>query len=56
MTPAERDNLINVKSQLAARYHQKAKNSGSLAKRTQSQMKARSYERQVETLRGQIAK
>lgn len=56
MTPAERENLINVKSQLAARYRQKSKNAGSKAKRTQSDMKARSYERQVETLRGQIAK
>lgn len=53
MTPTERENLIAVKTQLAAKYHQKAHNAGSKAKRTQSEMKARSYERQAETLRGQ---
>ncbi|HEX6987470.1 MAG TPA: hypothetical protein VF170_18975 [Planctomycetaceae bacterium] len=53
MTPAERENLIAVKTQLAAKYRQKAHNAGSQAKRTQSEMKARAYERQAATLRGQ---
>ena len=52
MTPAERENLIEVKTRLAAKYRQKSKNAGSKPKRTQSDMKARSYERQVETLKG----
>lgn len=51
MTPAERENLINVKTQLAAKYRQKAHNAGSRAKRTQSNMKATSYDRQVDALR-----
>ena len=51
MTPAERENLINVKNQLAAKYTQKAKNAGSRAKRVQSELKARSYGRQVVALR-----
>ncbi|MDQ3331886.1 MAG: hypothetical protein M3552_14735 [Planctomycetota bacterium] len=51
MTPAERENLINVKTQLSAKYTQKAKNSGSKAKREQSELKARSYSRQVVALR-----
>lgn len=50
MTPTERENLINVKSRLAAKYTQKAKNSGSKAKRRQSEVKARSYGRQIEAL------
>ena len=56
MTPAERENLIDVKTMLAAKYRQKAKNAGSVPKRAQSEMKARSYERQVETLRGDESK
>jgi hypothetical protein len=50
MKPAERENLIAVKTQLAQKYRRKALNAGSKAKRTQSEMKARSYERQVEAL------
>jgi hypothetical protein len=54
MTPTERENLINVKSKLAAKYIQKSKTSGSRSKRRQSDVKARSYGRQVEALqRGQ---
>ncbi len=51
MTPAKRENLINVKTQLAAKYRQKAHNAGSRAKRAQSNMKATTYERQAEALR-----
>ena len=53
MKPAERENLIAVKTQLAKKYRQKAHNAGSAAKRQQSNMKATSYERQVKTLRGE---
>jgi hypothetical protein len=51
MTPTERENLINVKTKLAAKYIQKSKNSGSRTKRIQSQVKARSYGRQVDALK-----
>ena len=51
MTSKERANLKQVKTDLAAKYRRKALNSNSEAKRVQSNMKALSYERQVETLR-----
>jgi hypothetical protein len=50
MTPTERENLINVKTTLAAKYTQKAKSAGSKSKRRQSEVKARSYTRQIEAL------
>jgi hypothetical protein len=53
MKPAERDNLIAVKTQLAAKYRRKALYCGSEAKRRQSEVRALSYTRQVEALRRQ---
>ena len=50
MTPNELKNLIQVKTDLAAKYRRKALNSGSQAKRVQSNQRALSYERQVMTL------
>ena len=54
MTTNERRNLMQVKTELAAKYRRKALNSNSEAKRVQSNRKARSYERQVETLQLQL--
>ena len=53
MKPAERENLIAVKTMLAEKYRRKSHYAGSLAKREQSQMKSTSYLRQVEALRRQ---
>lgn len=51
MKPAERENLIAVKTMLAEKYRRKSHAAGSRAKRVQSDMKSRSYTRQVEALR-----
>ena len=53
MKPAERENLIAVKTMLAEKYRRKSHYAGSKAKRDQSQMKSTSYIRQVEALRRQ---
>jgi hypothetical protein len=53
MKPAERENLIAVKTMLAEKYRRKSNNAGSRTKRLQSDMKSQSYTRQVETLRRQ---
>ena len=51
MTPAERENLIGVKTRLAAKYKQKSRSAGSRSKRRQSEVKDLSYVRQVDALK-----
>ena len=51
MTPAERENLIAVKTMLAEKYRRKSHAAGSTAKRVQSEMKSTSYTRQADALR-----
>lgn len=51
MKPAERENLIAVKTMLAEKYRRKSHYAGSLPKRRQSQAKSTSYLRQAEVLR-----
>lgn len=53
MKPAERENLIAVKTMLAEKYRRKSHNAGSQAKRRQSDLRAQSYTRQAEILRRQ---
>lgn len=50
MTANETKNLVQVKTELAAKYRRKALNSNSDPKRRQSNQKALTYERQAEAI------